>query len=101
MAIDYSKEIKDLQSISALAIDLSGRLTDKNAAVDALKTFGHTELQTIAETATGLAVELAGRPDAMSIGAVPGTEGAQSRKASTIQEANAAHQKAMAAIRER
>jgi len=68
--IDYSKEIKDLQGISSLAIDLAGRLTDKNAAVDSLKAFGHTELQTIAETATTLAVALAGCPDAMSMGTV-------------------------------
>jgi len=68
--IDYSKEIKDLQSISTLAIDLAGRLADKNAAVDSLKTFGHTELQIVAETATTLAVALAGCPDAMCMGTV-------------------------------
>lgn len=60
MATDYSQEIKDLQSINSLAIDLGKRLVIQNAPVDGLKALGQTELWIIQETATRLAADLTG-----------------------------------------
>jgi hypothetical protein len=96
MATDYSAEIKDLKSISDLAIDLGKRLVIKDASVDAAKSIGQTELWIIQETAARLAADLVGYPPIMGEAAArlladlesaPGKEG-EDKEFSLVREQN-------------